>query len=202
MKPETSQPSEEDRGRSQPGIKRFLPIVKDVQNVDDRRDRCELCTFWYMKDPKQKQTSCFDRGYAQHDVCASFTAKPPTVKHEFVREFQAYEMPEILYVQDVMAERIKCIKDRLKKQIRKTLRKHQGAVVYYRVPGERKRKHGRVERVTSSMVWLKKSDEPKIRVDYVVEVISPDEYTARKENKINNRADLGRPAKKQPKTAE
>lgn len=183
--------AEDIPGRDEKGTKRHFPVKKDVLDASDPRDRCELCMFWHMKDPRQKQTSCFDRGYGSHDVCGSFTAKPPKVRHDLIREIQTYTMPEVLFSYDVLDERARCIKDATKKMIRTMLRKQGGAVVYYRFPGEKK-KHGRVERVTASSVMLKKADDEKVRVDFVVEVVSVDEYKARKTKKINKREEPGR----------
>lgn len=183
--------SDDSPGRPEKGTKHHLPERKDVIDASDKRDRCELCMFWHMRDPRQKQTSCFDRGYGSHDVCGSFTSKPPKVPHSLIREIQMYSMPDVFFVEDVLGERARCIKDATKKMIRTMLRKQGGAVVYYRFPGEKKR-HGRVERVTSSSVMLKKAEDEKVRVDYVVEVVSIDEYKARKSNKINKRKEAGR----------
>jgi hypothetical protein len=188
---EAKTPSSE--GRKEKGTRYHLPPRKDVQDVDDQRERCELCMFWNMKDPKQKQTSCYDRGYGAHDVCSSFTAKPPKVRHDLIREIQMYSMPEIFFIYDVLEERANCIRTQTKKLIRTLMRKQGGAVVYYKLSGEKK-KRGKVdpESKISNLIRFKDAEDEKIRVDYVVEAISLDEYKARKTKKISERSDPGR----------
>lgn len=175
-------------GRSEKGVKRHFPPKKENTAGEDR---CEKCMFWHMRDPRQKGTSCFERGFFDHDVCTSYTAKPPRIPHALIRDIQLYPMQDIFFVQDVLDERAQCIKQQMKKTIRTMLRKQGNAVVYYRIPGEKKR-HGKVERVTASSVMMTGAHDEKVRVDYVIEVISLEEYRARKTNKINKREEAGR----------
>ena len=184
-------------GREEKGTRYHLPPGKDIKDVNDKRERCELCMFWNMKDPRQKQTSCYDRGYGAHDVCGAYTAKPPRVRHDLIREIQTYSMPEIFFLYDVLEERANCIRTQTKKLIRTLMRKQGGAVVYYKLSGE-KRKKGRVnpEATISNIIKLKDAEDEKIRVDYVLEAISIDEYKSRKTKKVHVREDLGRKIKK------
>lgn len=179
------------------GRKTFLPEAKNLPPPPKNSgpDRCELCIYWHMRDPRQKCKSCFDRGYEAHDVCQAFYRKPERLRHDTLQHIQNLSSFEVNCLFDVLNDRMKQIAWMMKTAIRLFIRKTGGAVVYWR-DEDGKRKSAKVERVTASSVMLKKNKAgvEKIRVTEVIEAISRAEYKARKNGSVTEK-DPGRKIK-------
>lgn len=177
--------------------KTFLPVINNAPPPpkDSGADRCELCVYWHMRDPRQKNKSCFERGFESHDLCKSYTRKPDRVRHDLIQHVQGLTTYEVDVLDTILSDRYKQIAQANKIAIRQFIRKTGGAVVRWR-DEKGKRQAAKVERVTASNVLLKKHETEKIRVTEVIEVMSKEEYEARKSGKVREREDLGRKIKK------
>lgn len=189
----------------------------------DRTPRCELCVHYYRHDLKKKRRgvpqSCHDLNCEPHDHCKLFQRLPEGVTQPHVLTVQRLTSDGLAMLDALLLDRRKQIVQALARSIRTLVREepHKVWVTWRDAEGQlhsarvltikKRSKRGKrvLARVSSSVIYLRPvegRDVPeKIRALSVVEVLSDKEYTARKEQRVNEREPptTRRPPKDKPK---